>query len=40
METYQCECCDKTVEIERIEAFSGNHEPYEFGLCKACFDKD
>jgi hypothetical protein len=40
MITYECEDCGKIVEIEKIEAFSGNDEPYEFGQCQACFDKD
>jgi hypothetical protein len=40
MHTYQCESCDKTVEIEEYEAMFGHHEYYEHGLCQECFDKD
>lgn len=38
MDTYQCETCGKTVEIETHEAFFGHVEPYEFNQCQECFD--
>lgn len=37
MHTYQCETCDKTVEIEDYEAVFGNNEAYEFHQCQECF---
>lgn len=39
MITYECEDCGKTCEIEEVEAllFSRDHEDYELGLCKDCF---
>lgn len=40
METYPCECCGESVEIELHEALIGNNEPYEFNLCPPCFDKE
>ena len=39
MHTYECETCDKTVEIEHIEAAFGSHEHYEQGQCLECFNK-
>ncbi len=39
MDTYQCEGCDETVEIEKYEAFLGHNEAYEFNQCEKCFEK-
>lgn len=39
MHTYQCETCDRTVEIEEYEASFGHHEYYEHSQCQDCFDK-
>lgn len=39
MHSYECEDCGTSVEIEEYEALFGNVEPYEFGLCRECFDK-
>lgn len=38
MVTYKCEICENYFEIEEWEAFFGNVEHYEFGLCSDCFN--
>lgn len=38
METYDCEICGDSIEIETWEAMFGHHEHYEQGQCKQCFD--
>ncbi|ERN52843.1 hypothetical protein A33I_14220 [Alkalihalophilus marmarensis DSM 21297] len=40
LHTYQCEDCEKTVEIEQYEACYGNNEPYEFSQCQECFNNN
>lgn len=40
MHTYQCETCNKTVEIEEVETIVGHHEYYEHGQCQDCFEQE
>lgn len=40
MDTYQCETCDTTVELEKWEMLYGYHEAYEHSQCRDCFNKD
>jgi hypothetical protein len=38
--TYECDDCGVTVEVEVMEVYFGNNEPYEFNICQGCFDKE
>lgn len=39
MDTYKCEVCGETFDIERFEAMFGNHEHYEHQQCEKCFEE-
>lgn len=40
MHNYDCETCEKVVEIEEIEATLFPPEYYEHGQCMDCFEKE